>query len=56
VAISDGDAQDAHVMALNMALNGTPREETHGYLVQRFGPMPDLGAILDDVYGRVRGR
>ena len=50
------DPEDAHVMALNMALNGTPREETQGYLVQRFGPMRDLGAILDDVYGRVRGR
>ena len=56
VSIRDGDAEDAHVMALNMALNGTPREETQGYLVQRFGPMRDLGAILDDVYGRVRGR
>src|SRR4051794_17011840 len=56
VPIRDGDADDAHVMALNMALNGTPREETEGYLVHRFGQMPDLGAILDDVYGRVRGR
>lgn len=54
--VRDGDADDAHVMALNMALNGTPREETQGYLVHRFGQIQDLGAILDDVYGRVRGR
>jgi hypothetical protein len=56
VAIRGGNAEDAHVMALNMALNGTPREETEGYLIERFGRMGDLGAILDDVYGRVRRR
>src|SRR5437763_6805182 len=27
-SVADTDAEDAHVMALNMALNGTPREET----------------------------
>ena len=56
VAARGADSDDAHVMALNMALNGTPRDETEGYLVHRFGQMQDLGAILDDVYGRVRGR
>jgi hypothetical protein len=45
---------DAHVMALNMALNGTPRDETESYLVQRFGSFGDLHTILDDVYGRVK--
>jgi hypothetical protein len=47
-------ADDAHVMALNMALNGTPRDETENYLVQRFGEFNDLESILDDVYGRVQ--
>ena len=50
------DAEDAHVMALNMALNGTPREETRDYLHQRFGDLDDLESILNDVYGRVKGR
>jgi hypothetical protein len=50
------DAEDAHVMALNMALNGTPREETESYLSQRFAGLGDLDSILDDVYGRVKGR
>jgi hypothetical protein len=54
--IADSDAEDAHVMALNMALNGTPREETEGYLRQRFAGVDDLDSILDDVYGRVKGR
>jgi hypothetical protein len=47
-------AEDAHVMALNMALNGTPRDETETYLVQRFGHFGELESILDDVYGRVK--
>jgi cell division septation protein DedD len=51
-----GDAEDAHVMALNMALNGTPRDETEEYLVRRFGQIDDLESILDDVYGRVKRR
>jgi hypothetical protein len=52
----EGAAEDAHVMALNMALNGTPREETEEYLVRRFGQVDDLESILDDVYGRVKRR
>src|SRR3954447_3593792 len=55
-SIEGSDAEDAHVMALNMALNGTPREETEGYLRQRFAGLGDLDSILDDVYGRVKGR
>jgi hypothetical protein len=47
-------SEDAHVMALNMALNGTPRDETESYLVQRFGSFGGLESILDDVYGRVK--
>jgi hypothetical protein len=55
-AMANGDADDAHVMALNMALNGTPRAETESYLTQRFSGLEDLGSILDDVYGRVKPR
>jgi hypothetical protein len=51
-----GGAEDAHVTALNMALNGTPREETESFLVERFGQIHDLDSILDDVYGRVKRR
>jgi hypothetical protein len=43
-------AEGAQLIALNMALNGTPREETARYLQENF----DLGntdAILDEVYG-----
>jgi hypothetical protein len=47
-------SEDAHVMALNMALNGTPRDETESYLVQRFGSFGGLESILDDVYGRIK--
>jgi hypothetical protein len=47
-------SEDAHVMALNMALNGTPRHETESYLVQRFGSFGGLESILDDVYGRIK--
>jgi hypothetical protein len=54
--IAGTEADDAHVMALNMALNGTPREETEDYLRQRFAGVKDLDSILDDVYGRVKGR
>jgi hypothetical protein len=54
VSDESDDPEDAHVMALNMALNGTPREETESYLVRRFGRLDDLELILDDVYGRVK--
>jgi hypothetical protein len=42
-------------VALNMALNGTPREEAARYLAENF-QLDDQEAILDDVYSRVGGR
>lgn len=48
---SDG----ARLIALNMALNGTPREETAAYLAENFG-LRDSDALLDDVYSRTSGR
>ena len=42
------------LIALNMALSGTPREETAGYLADRFD-LADPEALLDDVYARAGG-
>jgi hypothetical protein len=45
--------EGARLIALNMTLNGTPREETARYLQENF----DLGnadAILDEVYPQGR--
>jgi len=39
-------------MALNMALNGTPRDEAERYLAEHF-ELRDPAAILDDVYARL---
>lgn len=43
--------EGARLIALNMALNGTPREETARYLADNF-ELADQEAILDDVYSR----
>ncbi|MBX5468628.1 MAG: DivIVA domain-containing protein [Thermoleophilaceae bacterium] len=50
-----GGAEGARLIALNMALNGTPREEAARYLADNFD-LEDRDAILDDVYSRVGGR
>jgi DivIVA domain-containing protein len=50
----DADAADgegARLIALNMALTGTPREETARYLEENF-ELEDPEAILDDAYSR----
>ena len=46
--------EGARVIALNMALNGSPREETAAYLADNF-ELDDPDALLDDVYARVGG-
>jgi hypothetical protein len=51
---SPQDAEGARLIALNMALNGTPREETARYLHSHF-ELDNPDGILDDVYGRVAG-
>jgi DivIVA domain-containing protein len=45
------DEEGARLIALNMALSGTPREETERYLSDHF-EMPDPDGLLDDVYAR----
>lgn len=46
-----GDDEGARLIALNMALNGTPREETERYLADNF-KLTDSKDLLDDVYAR----
>jgi DivIVA domain-containing protein len=46
-----GDGEGARLIALNMAMTGTPREETARYLEENF-ELEDPEAILDDAYSR----
>ncbi|MEO6496082.1 MAG: hypothetical protein ABIO51_01230 [Solirubrobacteraceae bacterium] len=50
----DEDVEGARLIALNMALNGTPREETDRYLADNFD-LSDRGALLDEVYASIEG-
>jgi DivIVA domain-containing protein len=45
------DESGARLIALNMALSGSPREETAAYLAEHF-TLADPDALLDDVYQR----
>jgi DivIVA domain-containing protein len=45
------DEAGARLIALNMALSGTPREETARYLAEHYA-LADADALLDDVYRR----
>jgi DivIVA domain-containing protein len=53
-ASANGDEAGARLTALNMALSGTPREETAAYLAEHF-ELADPEALLDDVYARAGG-
>jgi DivIVA domain-containing protein len=46
------DSEGARLIALNMALNGTPREETERYLTENF-QLSDRSGLLDEVYASV---
>ena len=48
----DEDAEGARLVALNMALNGTSRDETDRYLAENFD-LSDRAALLDEVYATV---
>jgi cell division septum initiation protein DivIVA len=48
------DSEGARLIALNMALNGTPRDETARYLSENF-QLVDRGGLLDEVYASVEG-
>jgi hypothetical protein len=48
------DAEGARLIALNMALNGEPREATDKYLAENFN-LSDRDTLLDEVYASVEG-
>ena len=48
------DDEGARLIALNMALNGTPRAETERYLDENF-ELANPQALLDEVYASVEG-
>jgi DivIVA domain-containing protein len=48
------DEAGARLIALNMALDGTPREEAARYLAEHF-TLADAEGLLDDVYSRADG-
>ena len=50
----EDDVEGARLIALNMALNGTPREETERYLAENF-KLADPDGLLDEVYASVEG-
>ena len=53
-AQASDDSEGARLIALNMALNGTPREETERYLAENF-QLSDAPGLLDEVYVSVEG-
>jgi len=52
VADDAADAEGARLIALNMALSGTPRAQADRYLAENFD-LDDRQRLLDDVYSRV---
>src|SRR6185295_2735942 len=48
----NGDEAGARLIALNMALSGTPRDETARYLAEHYN-LADAEALLDGVYSQV---
>jgi DivIVA domain-containing protein len=53
-AAGSDNTEGARLIALNMALNGTPRDETDRYLAENF-TLSDRGRLLDEVYASVEG-
>jgi DivIVA domain-containing protein len=45
----NGDSPAARIVALDMALSGTSREDTDRYLAENYD-LPDRAALLDEVY------
>jgi hypothetical protein len=48
------DIEGVRLVALNMALNGTPRDETDRYLSENF-QLDDRMTLLDEIYSSVQG-
>ena len=51
---ASSDAEAARLIALNMALNRTPRDETAKYLSENY-QLSDVDRLLDEVYSSVEG-
>jgi DivIVA domain-containing protein len=50
----NGDSAAARIVALDMALSGTSREDTERYLAENYD-LPDRAALLDEVYAAAGG-
>jgi DivIVA domain-containing protein len=53
-AAKNGDSAAARIVALDMALSGTSREDTDRYLADNYD-LPDRAALLDEVYAAAGG-
>ncbi len=53
-APKNGDSAAARIVALDMALSGTSREDTDRYLAANYD-LPDRAALLDEVYAAAGG-
>ena len=51
---ADDSEESARLVALDMALSGTPREETDAYLAEHF-TLADRTGLLDEVYASIGG-
>ncbi len=52
--VDSGDLDSARLIALNMALNGEPREDAERYLAEHF-TLADRGKLIDEVYAAIEG-
>jgi hypothetical protein len=52
--VADDEAEGARLVAFNMALNGTAREETDRYLAENYN-LADRAALIAEVYTAVEG-
>jgi hypothetical protein len=54
VAAANGDTAAARIVALDMALSGTPRDETDRFIAEHYD-LRDRAALLDEVYAAAGG-
>jgi hypothetical protein len=53
-APKNGDSAAARIVALDMALSGTSREDADQFLAENYD-VPDRAALLDEVYAAADG-
>jgi hypothetical protein len=53
-APANGDTAAARIVALDMALSGTPRDETDRFIAEHYD-LRDRAALLDEVYAAAGG-